>query len=101
MEEIKKEEGEGEKVDLSIITKTILKYITSDKFAIVLFLIALLACAYTVLTVEDYKAKINNHWAKQFKELNCVCSTVPINFNDTPMLPLVNMNIPNILIENG
>jgi len=93
MNEEKKEEEEI-KGDPNKIFRSILNYVRSDKLAIILFIIALLACAYTIATIGNYQEKCNNYWLKQFKDLNCICGTVPLTFNSSATLPIVNIDLP-------
>ena len=90
----KGKEEEEERVSIGPFTNHILNFIRSDKLAIILFIIALLACSYTIITVGDYQDKINSHWVNEFKTKNCVCSRIPINFNGSPTLPLLNIELP-------
>jgi len=46
----------------------LLSFIKRDFVYIVLCLIVLLACAYTLYAVGDYQQTCNQHWSKQFEK---------------------------------
>lgn len=99
---VEEKEKEEEEIKGDFI-KYFLAYIRSDKLAITLFILALIACAYTIYTVGDYQQKINTYWLDQLEELNCRCSRFPIGFNESPSLPLTHMQLPvkqDPVIEN-
>ena len=48
-------------------TQTLKSIILSDFWIKMLLLVALLGCLYTVLTVQIYQNRINNHWIEVFK----------------------------------
>lgn len=71
---------------------TPLELIKKDRIYIILLLLALLACMYTIYTVGDYQEKCNEHWEEQFSNGNCVCKGYA-KFNESPTLPLLNTEI--------
>ena len=56
----------------------ILILIKKDLTLILICLIALAACVYTLMTVGAYQDKINDHWMQQWDE---ICNDAPIGYD--------------------
>jgi len=73
--------------------KEILKELVKRDFLyIVVILIALIGCLYTLLNVGDYQAKCNQHWQEQI-ESNCDCRQITM-FTQNHTLIGTNIEIP-------
>jgi len=56
---------------------------TMLKVMIVICIITLLACAYTLETAGAYKNKCNEHWEQQIERLDCITTPQPFKTNIT------------------
>ena len=66
-------------MDISI--KTILNYIQKDLFIILVCLITILGCMYTLYTVESYKQDCNNYWESFINDSPCFKGCIDKSFN--------------------
>lgn len=55
---------------------SILVWITKDFWVIVIMLLCLFACVYTVYSVGSYQEQINNAWEIQWEQSGCAAAYV-------------------------
>lgn len=67
-------------------------FIKRDFLYIVLMLMALLVCLYTILNIGEYQNKCNTYWYEQIKN-KCSCGLLD-PYLDNHTLILLNINIP-------
>lgn len=65
--------------------------IRSDFWVILVCLLALLGCAYTIYNIGSYKEQCNQYWNNYIKA-DCRCSQQIVNYtmNFTPLIPIYN-----------
>lgn len=70
--------------ELSRYIELFLDWIRKDAFIIIICLIAILICAFSLYNIESYKHKCNSHWNYYFEKCGCLClpldSGEPKNF---------------------
>jgi hypothetical protein len=50
-----------------------LEFVKRDFVYIILLLVAVLGCMYTLYNVGDYQQQCNEHWIEQMNMGNCIC----------------------------
>jgi len=56
---------------------------TKDKIIMLVALIAICFCVWTITNVQAYKNTINNYWGNYLEECECQCLKNPTPFNET------------------
>lgn len=56
-----------------------LQWIKKDFLVIIICLLSILACVYTIFTVTEYQDQINRHWIDQWERSGCNYKPSPAN----------------------
>ena len=78
----------------------LIEFMKRDFVYIIVCLVALLVCLYTIESVQEFQDHCNEHWTEQMKNCECGYNDIP-NWteNYTLMLPLQEIGIGGD--ENG
>lgn len=88
---MEKKKEKGALSDLYLV-----RIVSSNTFAYVMFALALIACFYTIYNVEDYQQKVNNHWMSYIDQ-ECFC--MESETNDIPDVEF-EWQTPKDMIDN-